>query len=164
MQPTVNESPDKQNEEPQPYKPPQVAKVIKDRISVVEAIYHQSPDEQPMSVESRFEIELASSGEQPYIRTRQKVGGNWSLVETGWAHNPVMIVIKNEEGRYTVNPTDEERQNVESRVLHVGIGDEVHMLTIGPRESLRLPIAGGSKVYIRCANYEARYTVYAFNY
>jgi len=96
---------------------------LKARVTVVEHVYHQLPDEQPLEIEARFSRYL-DSDEQLYTR-RLKLSTEWELLDTGWVHKPSTIVLRNEEGKFTqVKPTDEERAEATKHVVEVRVGDE----------------------------------------
>lgn len=142
-------------------------------LTIVQNIYHQQEGMQPIHVESRISRKL-SSDEQPYVR-QLKVGEIWTPLETGWLGECSILVIKNNEGRFTDKlPTPEQVEEAESKVLEIGFSTRgpsplnpksiepeviIGALEILPRESHPIhPIALWS-VYIRSRKGETRYSV-----
>lgn len=90
---------------------------LKDRLVVVETVYHQPAGDRPVSVDSRFSRDLQSV-EQPY--QRQLVATEeWQPLDHGWIEDAGMIVIQNLEGKFAANPTDEERAEATAKILEV---------------------------------------------
>jgi hypothetical protein len=147
--------------------PPSIKPSDKARLIVIEAVHHQEPDGASTTADNRFRRILKEDG-QPYMR-RGKIGCDWLPLDTGWVEHPSMIVLRNEEGtRYLVQPTKEEREATERRIIEVGIDmmqgertKDVETITIvPPGESCRFtPVC---KLWLRCQSEQAKYTVYAF--
>ena len=109
----------------------------KGEMTVVEQVYYQVSGGQPRLVESRFSRKLESD-EQPYER-HLKVGVEGAPLDCGWIEKASQLVITNEEGRnLQVNPTDEEREELQRKVLELGYEDcPVPLCLIHPGESIR---------------------------
>lgn len=99
--------------------PPQIRRMDKCRIAVVEYVYHQQPDVQPTVTESRFSRWLESQ-EQPYLR-RLTLDQTWRELDFGWLKQSGMLVLKNEEGRFHVQPTKDEREDMAARIIEVAL-------------------------------------------
>lgn len=149
---------------------PQIRPLDRSRLTVVENIYFQNPNEQPTVLENSFGCWIDAI-EQPYLR-RTKIGESWEQLEAGWlAKEKVgMLVIRNDEGKFpTTYPTDQERKIVESRVIEVFYrGGSPPVLTpsacfiIPPGESIRVQPVNLANLSIRCRSGEARYTLAVF--
>lgn len=142
----------------------------KSRLTVVETVYHQAPQEEPQSNEVRFCRELESD-EQPYGPRRLTATEDWRLLDCGWLSDEVsMLTIRNEEGRnLQVIPTEAEQAEIDARVLEVGYyGGTPDSLATGaswlipPGESMRGCPKSIEKLSIRCRSGEARYTLTAY--
>lgn len=117
--------------------------ILKDRLVVVETVYHQPTGEQPTAVESRFSRDLQTV-EQPYQR-QLTATEEWKPLDCGWIKDAGMLVIQNLEGKFQANPTDEERAEAAARVLEVSYREDQdpnmdvsrHGWLIYPGESFR---------------------------
>ena len=136
------------------------------RITVVEHLYHYADEQsQPTSIESIFTRHLKSD-EQPYIRIL-KLTEDWIPLDKGWVEEVGTIVIKNMEGtRYTVNPTDEERKVVESRIVEIGYHNSLSLnlatafQLVPPQESSgRITPADWFSLRVRCRSGVAKITL-----
>src|SRR6185312_8298003 len=87
------------------------------RLGLVCTVYHQQPGNEPISAESRFSRWLESE-EQPYLR-KLVIGEEWTLLDCGWLEDVGMLLLRNEEGKFQVQPTEAERAEVMSRVVEV---------------------------------------------
>lgn len=141
--------------------------VVKDRITVVERVYHQRFGEQPVQMESRFGREL-SDGEQPYIRTgvNCKATEKWGLIDSGWIRTAGMIIIVNEEGKFRqIKPTEEEREESNKKILEVAylcsgvLASNNHRWFVLPGESMRACPSDIKSLGIRCQSGEAKFTI-----
>lgn len=115
------------------------------RLTVVENVYHQAADENPIVLETRFSSE-GKSQEQVYQR-KLSVGKERVKVSLGWFDEDPslikMLVISNDEGRLQVIPTSEEKSKSEKQVLFVDLCEaslpQVRMM-VRPGDSLRLSL------------------------
>lgn len=138
----------------------------KPRITVVETVYHQAPGQQPTSVECRHTKSL-DSDEQPYTR-RVKVGQEWQALDCGWLEEASLLVLSNAKEQFAVNPTDEQRQEAEARVVEVGIAAEdddtriTPLFLIAPGDTFRGQPLGVKAIKLRCRKGEATVTINLF--
>lgn len=155
-------------------------KVPTNRIIVVEMVYHQSTEEQPTAIETRFARWLDSE-EQPFIR-RSKVGEEWQPLDTGWIDTAGLILISNVEGTTTIQqqPSQQEQDSLTSRVLEIGLitpepvksnrtmysphqGPStliVPFAEIIPGETIRFSPVNLDRMRIRCRNGFGRYSIH----
>jgi hypothetical protein len=142
-----------------------------DLLTVIETVCFRPYMDESFVVDSRFSRRLETS-EQPYQRLHHKGGAvateQWKQLDFGWLkENTGMISITNDEGTfYEVNPTEEEREDVEKRVIEVGyqslndIQDFVWF--VPPGEDFRGSPSHPSRLWIRCQHGEARFTLTVF--
>lgn len=132
--------------------------VVKDRLSVVEAVYHTPFGKDPVSTESRFSRWLETD-EQPYVR-RIKVGPEWRQLDAGWLAAASMLLVANEEGLdQTRQPTQAELAASVARVVLVGVwagGEVVPCFRVPPGESMRAEPVSLGAIRLRCEAGEAR--------
>lgn len=143
----------------------------KDRLVVVESVYHQPVGKEAKLIASRFSREL-SSDEQPYQR-ELKASERWEPLDNGWIDKAGMLVIRNNEGQFLqTQPTEEERQEVAERVLEICCEDRDALSVdndfpislfpqwwILPGESMRACPADLGSIYIRCRSGTAQFTL-----
>ncbi len=140
----------------------------KDRISVVEMVYHRPFGDQATVIESRFSRDLQGH-EQPYTRNL-KATEEWQQLDCGWLPNAGMLVIHNTEGKFLqVNPTDEERKESASKILEVCFDwpdrtgwkkDPTHCWLVLPGESMRGCPSQPRELYIHSQSGVAKYTIH----
>ena len=148
-----------------------IAKVpdIKDRLTVVESVYHQPFGESPVEIPSRFSRNLKTR-EQVYSR-RLTATEDWQSLECGWLGNAVgMLVISNDEGKnQQANPTDEERKALAAKVLELCHSDASRTMhsparrgewLIPPGESMRGCPVAAQQLLIRCQSGAAKFTLH----
>lgn len=149
----------------QPEELPPVAptRPVKDRITVVEMVYHQHYGDSPTSLEHRYTRWL-DSDEQVFTR-RSKAIESWEPVDYGWIdpHKCGLLVLTNQEGNFTrTNPTDEEREEAAAKVIELayetlnGISPPWYVL---PGESMRAHPSNLDQLMIRSQSGKARYTL-----
>jgi hypothetical protein len=136
---------------------PKISPPPKNRLTVVETVYHQVSGEQPQSVESRFDRELQSD-EQMYQRCKVATE-EWQPLDLGWVPDPGTIVIENNEGiLQQVNPTPEQQEELAKKILVLsqdsGLGFEVR-----PGESFRFSHDAPGVLLLRCRSGSARYRI-----
>jgi hypothetical protein len=146
---------------PTPPKPPK----LRGRLVVVESVYHQRTGEQPIQVRpSRFERDLATA-EQPFVR-EFRAEADWKPLETGWLDRAGTLVFHNLEGSgLTAIPTQEEREEILSRVVELGVAERedtgrrtqwsspvevVPFASVRPGESCRLEPVNLFRLRVRC--------------
>lgn len=130
----------------------------KDRLTVVENVYHQaiSDGQGPTQFESRYSRELDTK-EQVYQR-RTKVGEDWEPLDFGWIEKVGLLLIRNEEGKFTEIPTDEENQRTQRKILEVAYCSEGSGWLIPVGESMR-GIPTSKLARIRSHSGVTRYTI-----
>lgn len=125
---------------------------------VQETIYHITPDGAE-SLAANSNRKLASD-EQMYQR-RCTATDKWEQLDTGWVKDIALLHVENKEGRFLINPSEEEREDSDKRVLEISYCPEVvGGWLIPPRETFR-GTPSGSTLYIRCKHGEAKYLVSA---
>lgn len=133
----------------------------KDRLTVVETVYHQRWGENPISIESRFGRELTTH-EQPYSRECVATE-EWQPLDLGWLNTNVgQLVILNREGsllQFQTYPTAEVREEMATRIIELTTGDDDPWF-IPPGESHRGWPSKPENLRIRCQNGTARYTLH----
>jgi len=127
---------------------------------VVDNVYHQVPDGPPSTVggdASRFSREL-DSDEQVY--ERHKVAKNeWEPLDCGWIDKCGMLVVRNDEGHFAVNPTEEQRKEVYRRIVEVSFDGVKSRIQVPPQETCRFYPTDVKSIFLRCREGNARYTL-----
>lgn len=121
------------------------------RITVQERVYHQNAGDQPTLVEHQFERTLRSD-EQPY-QHRTKITEDWRPLGESWIERASVVMIKNNEGRFSVNPTPQERAVADRKVVEIGVlvGEEVvPVMLVYPNECERFTPIDFRAVRVRC--------------
>lgn len=135
---------------------------VRDRLTVVERIYHQNPEEHPTSYESRFSRELQTK-EQPYVR-RATVKDLREL-DTGWIEPEQVgcLFIRNEEGvvRQTIL-SEGEKAELDRKVIYLGEDPENLRWMILPGESFRATPTTAKGLLICCPNGPAKCSLHVF--
>jgi hypothetical protein len=133
------------------------------RLAIVETLYYQQEDAQPISHDHRFSKPISSS-EQAYLRLTF-VGEEWQKVDTGWVKECSVIIIKNESGKFSKIPTEDKKEAESKKVLEISIvphsSPAFACIIIPPQESARFTPKEISCLKIRCAKGESRYTIIA---
>lgn len=130
---------------------------MKNRLIVVDTVFHQGAMEQPTAAESRFARWL-DTDEQPCVR-KSKVGQDWKpLCDGGWLTQVGMLLLSNDEGRFLVVPTPKEEKEMAARILDVAQG-ETAVARVRPGESLRFEPVDLQGLRLRCQAGVAKYTV-----
>lgn len=136
---------------PEPH-PHTIEKAIpEDRIVVVENVYHQTEETNPVMVESRFSKKI-NSQEQPYTRI-MKVGPPLVPVDLGWLKDaPLsMLLLQN------ASPKGEKGSTVEV-CGRTPVADYI----LPPGESLRVQPVEGFAPLLRCPEGQAKVIVTAY--
>lgn len=121
------------------------------RLSVIDAVYYQSPQGEPVVTESRFARWLSTT-EQPYSR-RLLIGEDWTALDTGWLEQTGMLVLENEGlPPGPEQPSAEERAAAPARILEVACcGMNRGCWIIPPGESMRAqPDGNPAQIRVRC--------------
>jgi hypothetical protein len=147
----------------------------KGHISVVETVYHQLTDGQPIAVESRFS-RSTETDEQPYQR-KITVTEEWKSIDHGWIEQVGMLHLSNEEGVFSVMPTEEEKQEVLEKIVEIGVAEIQSFanakisfspanilvcLIILPQESMRVVPYDIPRLRIRCRKGTAKCIITLF--
>jgi len=92
------------------------------RLVLVETIYHQSPTEQPKSVDGSFSKELKGD-EQVYGPRRMRLTEDWVPLDAGWIKDDgaSLLLIQNEQPKFSRTLSKAQREEVESRVIEIGV-------------------------------------------
>ncbi len=143
---------------------PRQITISKSRIIVVETVYHQSSGLQPTAVESRYSHNLKTD-EQVYGPRRIVATEEWKPLDVGWVKTASLLILSNEEGKnLQVNPTQKEREDIASRVVHLAYrglhGDGTWM--IHPGHSFRGCPNSLRELFIRCQSGQAECFVTVF--
>jgi len=132
----------------------------KARIGIVETLYHQLPNTEPMSVQGRYSRWLDNADDGP-CQMRVKIGNEWTPIK-GWIKYAGMIHIRNEEGDFRINPTDEERTDAMKRIIFIGV-DGCKAFKIRPGETFRGEPDGVTEgIELKCEHGTARCTITVF--
>lgn len=137
-------------------------RAIKNRLTIVEQVYHQQVDQEPVQITTRHTRELESA-EQCYIRCN-KAGETSQALDLGWVvpTSAGTIIIKNTEGQFlSKKPTDEERADLAKRVLIVFDEDSPNSaLLVHPGDSLRFSPTDPERWRMVCAHETASYIIH----
>ena len=109
---------------------PQTAEILETKFSPQDArarmvtrlmVYHQDNDSQPVGFERQGVIYLESH-EQPYVR-KLTAGPDWTALDLAWLKEmPIArLMFTNEEGKFLVRPTPEEKKIVDGSNLLLGM-------------------------------------------
>jgi hypothetical protein len=135
------------------------ATTAKDRLNLVLNISHEHFGDQPFGLNLVYS-KMLDSYEQVYTR-RVQIGKGWELVDLGWLEESgaSLVVIENLEGKgLIVNPTPDQKETIESKVLEVAYNQN-------SKESDYVPAMGfcvrtpSAPLYIRCQKGKAWYRV-----
>lgn len=139
------------------------------RITVVEHVYYE--DRQggaPIIPAGKPYSTTVESDELPFQR-KLKAGSEWQgmpgVIE--WLGGSVgLLKIENVEGEnLQVTPTEEEKADIASRIIDVGVKTETGVQPFGevrPGESLRINVHLDALILVRCRIKTAKYWIHAF--
>jgi hypothetical protein len=91
----------------------QPIEIANSTLTVVDIIYYQPVNDSPITVlgdATRFSRKL-DSNEDPYER-RKVATEDWKPLDFGWIDKGGMLVIRNNEGLFSSNPTKEQKERV----------------------------------------------------
>jgi hypothetical protein len=159
--------PDQEDPVPSTEQPPVVIPPVRGRLTVVGSIYHQPADGFPSTLLGdavRFHHELQSD-EQPY--ERHKIAKEqWEPLDCGWVEKTGMLLIRNDEGHFAVNPTPEQQNEVGQRVIEVVFSSSLTLgnpsgecLLVPPGETYSFYPSDATQLRLRCREGVARYTI-----
>lgn len=141
---------------------------MKSHITIVDMTYYRAEGEQPIVVSSRFGRDLQTT-EQPYIR-RVTITEKWEQLQLGWIQQCGLLILAVDPPSYKVQPTPEERNEAESKVVEViwNLDNPQWGIRIPPGEDARFqPIyripETEFRLYARCLNGQTKLTVHAFS-
>lgn len=139
----------------------------KARIGVVSLLYHQQPGVDPISIDSRFSRWLEST-EQPYLR-KITIKEEWTPLDLGWIGDKVgMLLIKNEEGHFQIQPTEEQRQEVMARIVELAVESAAGIIVlwglVRPLESIQFEPSNAQYLRLRCRKGQAKITLAVMPY
>lgn len=141
-------------------------------LTVVETIVHQRLDEQPIPIESHYQVSLTSN-DDPCIRRRMMVSEEWMPLKGNWVDQCSEMLIKNETGKgaQTV-PTEQESADLAAKVVEVAYVETIdnpqiedpsrYAWQILPGRSMRASPRSLADIRIRCVNGEAECTLAVF--
>lgn len=131
------------------------------RITVIETIYFQSPDSQPIGTEDRTLITL-DTDEQPYIRNLT-IGPEWKRLDAGWLETASLIHLRNNEGTYLdKHPTEEERAEMNGRIVEIAGDQTPPFALVRPGRSIRMEPYCLDSTFLRCCSGSAKCTLTIF--
>lgn len=135
------------------------------KILVVESVYHQRPDSQPVSIETRYSRWTGTS-DGPY-RDEVTATAEWVAVQHGRLKGVGLLVVENAAGcDLQVVPTIEQRIFIDGLVVEVSIaGDDEQpkpRITVLPGENVRFGLCPGQKVFVRCLSGDAPCVITTF--
>lgn len=143
------------------------------RLTFVETTYHYADEMSQPSCHDTSGVRTLGKDEQPYSRII-KVDESWQEIDGGWitekGGNVGLVIIKNLEGKFTVNPTAEQRLEVESRTVDIGLFNGSPVVTesanavqfVPVLESARINPVDFSSLRIRCRKGIAKVSVTVF--
>lgn len=135
----------------------------KDRITVVETIYHQPFGLDPFSVENRYDRELETK-EQPYHRLC-KATEEWEPLDCGWlASRASLLHIKNDEKLGAeILPTEEEKEEHAKHVLSISFRQIIRVdCEIHPGETMHISPISLEEIYIRSDHGDTQFALTLF--
>jgi hypothetical protein len=135
--------------------------MAKPRITIVQMIYHQLPDSNPVTMDQRFTRTLETL-EQQYVRhTTISQGPNWTDLDTGWFKNECShLILKNNEGRnWSKIPTQSQKDEVASRILDISFDGINAVLEVRPGEATSFFPIDLSKIKLRSRNGNAKISI-----
>lgn len=135
------------------------------RLSVVGAVFCQSPGNQAEGTE--FRAKRALETDEQVFKRHLRASEQWQPLECGWLPDAGMLLIVNNEGKFQVNPTDKEREEMNGRILEityrVNEGTEnAEVWLILPGEPMLANPSHADGLDIRCRSGTAKFTVYLF--
>lgn len=131
------------------------------RILLLQTLYYQSANSEPISAEGRY-TKLLQTDEQPYQR-RMKVTDEWKPLDAGWVESASYYCVENLEGKYIQTiPTLEQRSEDAKRIIELGIASPIGVLrfaSLSPGEFMAVPYKDVRNVRIRCLHESAKVNI-----
>lgn len=132
---------------------------VKNRITVVESIYHQEFGYAASSVQARYSRELESDS-QPYGPRRMTAMEGWTLLDTGWIDEAGLIVIENLEGKIpSIIPSENDKEELAKKILCVSYGQDPGWLIL-PGETMKAMPQDLEKLGIRSLFGNTKFNLY----
>ncbi len=128
----------------------------KDRLTYTLNLYHEHVGDQPSNVQLVGQ-KLLDHDEQTWTR-RIKVGKDSIPIDLGWMDEDKagLVCPENQAGKnQSVNPTPEEREHLESLIIHVLISDSTNPLLVPPGWPLMFWPTHHSSIRLYCPTGEA---------
>ena len=141
------------------------------RFGVVGQTFQQLPGKPALVVEHRF-MRWLDSEEQAYQRSLV-LTEEWKQLDFGWLEQNQIarLVIKNDEGRFLTNPTEDEKKEMAERIILLGHspietdleGQQYRFATwkIRPGEDFQGEPTTGNSIYLRSTKGKVRCTITA---
>lgn len=131
--------------------------ITKDRLVVVESVYHLPVGRPPTMVDVRFSRFLFTE-EQARVK-RCKATPEWAPFDTAWLSVCSVLVVENLEGKFTQKiPTLEIREEASKKVLEISfVGHHDDCFLVRPGESFRASPKSLPSLRIRSVYGEASY-------
>jgi len=132
---------------------------IRDRITVIDRVYHQRLGEEAQEFPCTFSRELETT-EQPY--TRQLVATEeWKPLDHGWIERVGMLIVVNQEGRFLqTNPSKEQKDEAAKKILELQYEGSAWSWLIPPGESFRGMPGDITNLLIRSRSGTIKFTVH----
>lgn len=134
---------------------------LRARLSLVEMVYYARPGQNPLTLETR-NYRWQATDEQPYVR-QLLIDHAWTAIDPGWVKEPGVLHVKNEEGKYTTYPTEEQRLETESKIIELGVvhkqGTDVAIIPFAlvyPGFSQRVDVLMWKHYALRCPTGKAQ--------
>lgn len=139
------------------------------RVTVVETVYYQLPDEDAKAIDHGFTRYLKSD-EQPYER-RLKVGEQWQKLDFHWALPCGLLLLVNSPPQQQAENSEEQQKLRLQAIIQVrlivasegftdGMKAVPHIL-IPPDENSRFYPNLGVEIWVRCAKGQTRCHIHA---
>lgn len=133
------------------------------RLTVVEQIYFQADDGQPMPSTSQH-VHRTEDHEEPYVRTTE-IGEDWTPLDRGWLGKTSCLILKNAPRTYSRLPNEDEVAAMNHAVLELAIKTGDTYTPISPiryNRTMRYEPTDLTNLYIRCRKGKARCSVYIY--
>lgn len=118
------------------------------RILIVEGVYHQQCDRNPTGGERRYGRTLECSARP--VEIDLTVTEEWQPLPVTHLKSVGMLLLVNEEGRFTRNPTSEERRLATLKVVEISGENKQNPWLVLPGESFRGSPTDHKTLHVRC--------------
>lgn len=130
----------------------------KDRLTVVQTITHESLEDEPVQHHNVYSTQIAMV--EPYSR-RFMAEETWECLRFDFVEKPLLVTIYNPPTARVVNPSSEERDAEEAKVIQISFDGNNPHLEVPLRASQSFYLAANAKVFLRCAAGKKRTRVFA---